>query len=1117
MRARLLTVILFIFSFTFVSRASHIMGGEITWTCLGSGNYEFKLVLYRDCNGLDIIDPTLDIEVWGHPSVTTISTTLTEQVDLSPNCTEVTGSPAELECGTGTGAGTGPGAIEKYVYTSAAVSLPGTPPAEGWKFTYDSFSRNWDLTNIATPATYGLTLWSVMYPIPGATPGTCIDDSPQFAQDPYVIMCEGTDFAYDPNCFDPNNDDLAFSWGIPYDHFPSGAFDPPVNPIPVPFTAGFSATNPTPDASFDAGNVPASMDSESGVISFTSNTVGNFGLVQKIDASRDGQVIATVNRELQMIVIPCPGYVNTAPTITPPFGGGTTFEAEFFAGDLINFDIEIEDLEFLQDGTPQTVTLVPSGAYFGDGFTDPAMGCDYLPCATLSTAPVISGVQGLTTTFNWQTSCDHLLDASGVQAEEQTYSFVLNAQDDYCQVPGRTFETIRITLKNRAIIDGVDLHCVDVRDDGSVELTWGKTTDSGGSFDSYEVWSLEDGFITSITDINQETYVHVAAAADISSKNYFVLTKFGCGGLNELSSDTLETMFMNLNDMGDGRINLTWNDTHDPINFGDNTNQDILREYPVATSVVRGTVLYASNFFLDTIDICSAFQSYEISVDNSFGCVSTSNKVGAVLDDQINPLIPEMHWVSVDTASGLAELGWNINPAEDTYGYIIYQQQFGVWVPIDTVWGRFNNTFINPASLASSETEAYRVAAFDSCFTAVVPPTYQTSAFSDFHRTMLVENDYNICDKSISLSWTAYEGWVEGIREYEIVVKVAGSPFETIATVPSTQTTYTHTNLYYDADYCYFIKAISNNDTLSFSNQVCQFTDRPAQAAFHYLSTATHNLNNEIELKLYTDGAAAVDHYEVLRRGPWDDYFEVIGEITPDGTNNLSYFDSDIFSERGSYRYQVNIIDTCGNIGAESNIARTVYTTVTTDHVRMLNTLSWSAYTGFDGSITGYAVYRGENGIFPSTPIETTLPGVRSYVDDVSAFFDSEGQFCYRVEAIESSNTFGFAETSFSNNVCATIEPVVYIPNAFVVNGANPVFLPVVSLYEFSSYQLIIYDRWGGEIFMTTDPDEGWNGEGNTLMGDRLPQGVYVYFLSFNDRNGDVYEYRGTVTMLFDE
>ncbi|MBK9193282.1 MAG: hypothetical protein IPM77_18310 [Crocinitomicaceae bacterium] len=241
----------------------------------------------------------------------------------------------------------------------------------------------------------------------------------------------------------------------------------------------------------------------------------------------------------------------------------------------------------------------------------------------LSTAPIIQGVQGLTTTFNWQTSCDHLLDANGVQQAEVTYYFVLNAQDDYCTVPGRSFETVAITLKNKEMLPAADLHCVDVLANGDVDLTWEPTVDiSGSSFIDYEIWSLEDGFIASIPVVGTSNYTVVGANADLGPKHYYVLTNFGCNGNNSISSDTLSTIYLTMVDLADGRISLSWNDIHVPANNGDNPVYEIYREFPLGTWTLRGTSNFGNtNFFIDTIDICSAFQSYEIRVQNSAGCV----------------------------------------------------------------------------------------------------------------------------------------------------------------------------------------------------------------------------------------------------------------------------------------------------------------------------------------------------------------------------------------------------------------------------------------------------------------------------------------------------------------
>ncbi|MBD3637158.1 MAG: gliding motility-associated C-terminal domain-containing protein [Crocinitomicaceae bacterium] len=1112
MRTYLVLILLCSLMFSNIGRASHIMGGEITWTCLGSGMYEFDLVLYRDCNGLDIVDPSLDLEVWGHPTVTTIQCDLLTTDDLSPNCTEVAGGPSELDCGAGSQGGNGPGAVQKYTYRSAPVLLSGTPPAGGWAFTYDSFSRNWGLTNIQTPQSYGITLSAYMFATPSGNANPCTDSSPQFEQDPYMLVCEGTNVQYNANAFDPDNDSLVYSWGVPLDHFPTGTFDPPTNPAPVPFAAGFAYNNPTPDTNFDPGNIPASMDASTGNITFLSNTLGNFGIVQKIDSYRNGQLISTIHREFQMIVIPCPGYNNTAPSITPPFDANTSFDTTIFAGDLINFDIIISDMELLQDGSPQTVTLMPTGNYFGSNLTDANSGCDYLPCATLDQSPVISGVQGVTVNFDWQTSCDHLLDANGVQQDEQTYSFVLNAQDDYCSVPGRTYETINITLKNQPTIDPVDLHCVDVLPNGDVDLTWTQTTDIGGSFVEYQVWSLQSGFIASVPGITTENFTVVGANADIASKDYYIQTRYGCGGNNLASSDTLSSIFLNVNDLGDGRVHLTWNSMHTPINGGDNNMEEVWREYPAGTWTLRGTVPYGTNELIDTIDVCNDFLTYEIRIPNSKGCTSTSNDNGAMLQDIINPYIPVIHWVSVDTVTDYVDICWNQNAAEDTYGYVIYGLVNGFWIELDTVWGIGTTCYEYMLTNSMNEPESFRITAFDSCATATVPPTFQTSALSSPHTTVYVEDVINICDRDITLNWTPYEGWP--VDHYDIIVSVGASPYDVIATVDGNASSWVHTNLMYDVNYCYYVRAVGENDSISYSNRDCRVIDRPSEANFHYLATASYNLSNEIEVLTYTDGSAAVNSYELEVKGPLDNQFDLAEILQPNGTDWILYTDTDVQPDVGPYQYKVSLIDSCGNIGQVSNVARTVFLEVEIDQAGMQTILSWSSYVGFDGNIVQYNIYRGIDGVFPSTPYATTLPGVRSFVDNVTDQMESEGQFCYRVEAVESVNSYGFAESAFSNTVCATLDPLVYIPNAFIVNGENPIFLPVISLFEFDSYQLDIYDRWGQVIFTTNDKDEGWNGTG---VGNGLvSEGVYIYMVTFEDRDAKKHVYRGSVTMLID-
>jgi len=68
----------------------------------------------------------------------------------------------------------------------------------------------------------------------------------------------------------------------------------------------------------------------------------------------------------------------------------------------------------------------------------------------------------------------------------------------------------------------------------------------------------------------------------------------------------------------------------------------------------------------------------------------------------------------------------------------------------------------------------------------------------------------------------------------------------------------------------------------------------------------------------------------------------------------------------------------------------------------------------------------------------------------------------------------------------------IYVPNAFTPNGdgINDVFL--VYGTAIASVKLIIYNQWGGQIFISTDMGKGWDG---TNKGTKAPGGLYTYTL----------------------
>lgn len=96
------------------------------------------------------------------------------------------------------------------------------------------------------------------------------------------------------------------------------------------------------------------------------------------------------------------------------------------------------------------------------------------------------------------------------------------------------------------------------------------------------------------------------------------------------------------------------------------------------------------------------------------------------------------------------------------------------------------------------------------------------------------------------------------------------------------------------------------------------------------------------------------------------------------------------------------------------------------------------------------------------------------------------------------------------------IQEQLYFPTAFTPNddGENDQFIPVGNTANVTKYHMMIYNRWGQQIFETTDPNIGWDGSNNNIPS---PMGTYVYKVSYHtegcvEENG--YSEFTTVTLI---
>jgi gliding motility-associated-like protein len=102
-------------------------------------------------------------------------------------------------------------------------------------------------------------------------------------------------------------------------------------------------------------------------------------------------------------------------------------------------------------------------------------------------------------------------------------------------------------------------------------------------------------------------------------------------------------------------------------------------------------------------------------------------------------------------------------------------------------------------------------------------------------------------------------------------------------------------------------------------------------------------------------------------------------------------------------------------------------------------------------------------------------------------------------------------ECTDSAFVTIKINPIysVFIPDAFTPNndGDNDVFMP--SIIGSSSYNIKIFDRWGGMIY--NEDNKMWDGK---INGKLVNNGTYSFNITVTDINNRIFTYSGLVNLL---
>ena len=290
--------------------AAHIIGGEITYECLGGDNYRFTMIVYRDCNGGGAcfdsqlsgcnsgatLDGTVTVFI-GTNQFTTITLDNPDVNPILPNLSNPCLTAPPNVC------------VEEGVY-EFDLNLPASN--QSYTITYQRCCRNNSITNIVAPGQTGATYTIELTP---EAQSTC-NNSPVFNDFPPIVICNGIDINFDHSATDAEGDSLVYSFCSPLTGggsdtqnwwLPTGVAPDPDSPPPynnVVFGPLYSSGNPM------GGSPQVIINPQTGLISGVPIALGQFVVGVCVREYRNGVLLSTVFRDFQFNVGNCTPTVN---------------------------------------------------------------------------------------------------------------------------------------------------------------------------------------------------------------------------------------------------------------------------------------------------------------------------------------------------------------------------------------------------------------------------------------------------------------------------------------------------------------------------------------------------------------------------------------------------------------------------------------------------------------------------------------------------------------------------------------------------------------------------------------------------------------------------------------
>ena len=282
---------LFFFFVVSISYSRHILGGNITYDCLGNNQYRFTMKVYKDC--IDPNSPDFD-----RPAYFQIfnldNNSLYDSPSLNP------GSQRDILPGITTCIDNLPDFCTKEGTYTFTRSLPMNN--SGYIISYQRCCRNNGVINLANSGSLGSAIFVKLT----KEAMLACNKAPIFRFDPPNFVCVNSTLTINFSAADTEGDQLVYSLCAPYSagdqNNPTPPTSGPITRLPFPavnYNTGYSATQPL------GLNSLISIDSLTGAISGIPKNIGLFTIGVCVKEYRNGVLLSETIRDFQINVQDC--------------------------------------------------------------------------------------------------------------------------------------------------------------------------------------------------------------------------------------------------------------------------------------------------------------------------------------------------------------------------------------------------------------------------------------------------------------------------------------------------------------------------------------------------------------------------------------------------------------------------------------------------------------------------------------------------------------------------------------------------------------------------------------------------------------------------------------------